>query len=1199
MHIRSYVLFALVIISCSIVNAQTFSFDDGTLQDWSLLGPYDDLGYGPYFSNFSPMEWSDNTNYPYPVWSDSIDDYHGSASFGIYGPHGITGSPGTYWIMHMISPLVSEETDWQWSDGFTVKCTHTMGLQMALPIWAQLGVTVLDIDSNKVRKFVNGVAEYIQPTRWDTLQFNWSDIPSFPQNYIIQRISVLVWGKLDLYYYGNVFLDDVTPIIGNRIKVTSPNGGEIWQSNTNQTITWNTLDVREVNIEYSTDSGQSWYAIATSVPAELRAFTFLLPNVSSNTCLVRITDSSNPKLYDISDSFFSITISQSILIQNPNSGSVWLTGQQNFIKWTDNITEKVLIELNLASTLVKTITSSTESDGNYSWVVPSDLTPGRGYRIKITSTVNSNITNFSKSFSIELAPYINITSPSASTLWEMETTQLISWDDNIAESVKIDLFKEGIYNSSIVDSTASDGSFSYNIPSNLSPGTDYQVRIISTTNPQAEDFSENFSVALGPFITIMSPTPSTVWYIGENQNILWDDNISEAVRIDFFKGGAYLSTIIGSTESDGSYSFDIPLNLGIGSDYQIRIASTTNQKIEDYSENFQITMLPPVAEFEGAPRFGADTLTVQFNDLSTGQIVSRYWDFGDGGTSTETNPVHFYGAIGSYTVSLTVTGPGGSDTKRQTNYINVAAFSVSIPNENYVGLSIPLTVGFPTDFNPTVSKVYYRRGGESNFISNNLTRSGNLLLGAIATEFVTIRGIEFYITISDGQNSFTYPATNPQIQPAIIRIRAQNMTAQKNLSNQKYQMISIPLELSDPGFIPVLGDDFGNYDVNNWRVFRYQPSIFDYLEYPNIETGLVPGAAFWLIARDAASFDVDNAISLETTNAYPVTLQPGWNQVANPFPFPVSWSSIGNMQILNQAPVYWNANDEAYKYNQTTIQPWEGYFVYNDPSNGTFEIYFPPKESVGFQKSGEVIYSTVENEFVIQLSACGIKSGEKDTYNFIGMLESAKDDLDIKDFLEAPSIKNVTQLSIIRDKQKFAGNFVSTSDEGIYWDLELKTIYDDDVELNIEYISQLPAGFKIYLVDQNEQKILPLFDSSVHISSSNDEIRYLRIIIGTNEYAEKFTTGFTPMIEKFELSQNYPNPFNPETVISYQLPVISNVQLKVYDILGNEVATLVNKTQEPGVYEVEFDGSSFASGVYFYQIKAGNFIETKKMILLE
>jgi len=85
---------------------------------------------------------------------------------------------------------------------------------------------------------------------------------------------------------------------------------------------------------------------------------------------------------------------------------------------------------------------------------------------------------------------------------------------------------------------------------------------------------------------------------------------------------------------------------------------------------------------------------------------------------------------------------------------------------------------------------------------------------------------------------------------------------------------------------------------------------------------------------------------------------------------------------------------------------------------------------------------------------------------------------------------------------------------------------------------------------------------------------------------------------EFKLEQNYPNPFNPSTVIRFAISEKSNVVLKVYDILGSEVATLVNKDMDIGRYEVEFRADNYSSGIYIYRLSAGNFISTKKMILL-
>lgn len=86
---------------------------------------------------------------------------------------------------------------------------------------------------------------------------------------------------------------------------------------------------------------------------------------------------------------------------------------------------------------------------------------------------------------------------------------------------------------------------------------------------------------------------------------------------------------------------------------------------------------------------------------------------------------------------------------------------------------------------------------------------------------------------------------------------------------------------------------------------------------------------------------------------------------------------------------------------------------------------------------------------------------------------------------------------------------------------------------------------------------------------------------------------------RFELRQNYPNPFNPKTIINYELPITNYVTLVIYDVLGKELASLVNKKQSAGNYEISWDASDYPSGVYFYKLTAGDFTETKKMILMK
>jgi len=126
------------------------------------------------------------------------------------------------------------------------------------------------------------------------------------------------------------------------------------------------------------------------------------------------------------------------------------------------------------------------------------------------------------------------------------------------------------------------------------------------------------------------------------------------------------------------------------------------------------------------------------------------------------------------------------------------------------------------------------------------------------------------------------------------------------------------------------------------------------------------------------------------------------------------------------------------------------------------------------------------------------------------------------------------------------------------------------------------------------------------IGRTNSQVNNIKA--GFWEQASKLITDVNLVDEillptEFHLYQNYPNPFNPSTKISWQSPVSSWQTLKVYDVLGNEVATIVNEYEPAGSYEVEFKSSvgsfQLASGIYFYQLLAGDFVSVKKMLLLK
>jgi Secretion system C-terminal sorting domain len=117
----------------------------------------------------------------------------------------------------------------------------------------------------------------------------------------------------------------------------------------------------------------------------------------------------------------------------------------------------------------------------------------------------------------------------------------------------------------------------------------------------------------------------------------------------------------------------------------------------------------------------------------------------------------------------------------------------------------------------------------------------------------------------------------------------------------------------------------------------------------------------------------------------------------------------------------------------------------------------------------------------------------------------------------------------------------------------------------------------------------------IHSDSKSNNYSYLEVE-GIGYVAIE---GLKTVVNDYSLNQNYPNPFNPSTIINYSVPKESFVKIKVFDLLGREVKTLINENKTAGNYSVNFNAKNLSSGIYFYTIKAGSFVQTKKMVLLK
>ena len=414
-------------------------------------------------------------------------------------------------------------------------------------------------------------------------------------------------------------------------------------------------------------------------------------------------------------------------------------------------------------------------------------------------------------------------------------------------------------------------------------------------------------------------------------------------------------------------------------------------------------------------------------------------------------------------------------------------------------------------------------------------------------------------------------------------------------------MISVPLHLTEQAVESVLVDDYGPYNTRRWRLFRWENG--DYVEYPAIEGTFEEGTGFWLITNDGAPFDVENGQSSDASVPFNLTLQPGWNQIGNPYAFALAWpGDLIDPRI--EDPVSFDGTE--FQYGQTVLQPWEGYFVRNlapSPLSLSLSARTTRAEKRG-AASGTL---ALEGGLQYRLRLLADVEGQplRDTQNYLGFADAAQAGHDVFDFTEAPPIGDYVRLSIVENGTRYAGNFKPANGGGQHWDLEVDgTFARKSVRVRLAGTGRLPDGYGLYVVDRDHRNALALVDSSFSLDLQEARsVRRLRILLGTKQYVEAHRDGIPLVPVAFGLEQNYPNPFNPETTIRYQIGKRSPVRLDIYNLVGQRVRTLVRATLEAGFHSVRWDGRndegvSVASGVYLYRLHAGDITATRTMLLI-
>jgi molybdopterin-binding protein len=334
-------------------------------------------------------------------------------------------------------------------------------------------------------------------------------------------------------------------------------------------------------------------------------------NYALNSMIGQIPGQGTSTSYKLTGGFWSIlgTI-PGIQISSPNGGQSWKQGSTQTIKWsyTGSPGSKVKIELLKGTAVNRVINASTAigsaGSGSYNWKVPFNQTRGTDYKIRITSTSNAAYTDKSDAnFTISAGAPITVVVPNGGANWIRGSVHTITWSytGSPGSKVKIELLKgtavNRVINTSTTIGSGGLGSYTWSVPYNQVLGTDYKIRINSTSNAAYTDKSDaNFTISAGAPVTVVVPNGGANWIRGSAHTITWSYTGSPGskVKIELLKGMTVNRVINASTSvglgGSGSYSWNIASNQNPGTDYKIRINSTSNAAVTDTSNaNFTIS----------------------------------------------------------------------------------------------------------------------------------------------------------------------------------------------------------------------------------------------------------------------------------------------------------------------------------------------------------------------------------------------------------------------------------------------------------------------------------------------------------------------------------------------------------------------------------------------------------------------------------
>jgi hypothetical protein len=507
---------------------------------------------------------------------------------------------------------------------------------------------------------------------------------------------------------------------------------------------------------------------------------------------------------------------------------------------------------------------------------------------------------------------------------------------------------------------------------------------------------------------------------------------------------------------------------------------------------------------------------------------------------------------------------------------------------------------------PNPVTLFYREGGGTSWLSAPMTETpagSRQWQATIPAGSVTRRGIQYYVEADFAGNVVTVPRGAPTTAVQSVSVNLANELV-VSLSPSVYQMAGIPFRASNSSPTSVF-DELGDYVTSVWRYGTWNAAANAYDEPPSAGSAS-PGQGFWIIAKDAANI-LTNGRSTDLAENFRLTLQEGFNQIANPFAFPVAVSDLVIPAGVEQNFISYGST--GYIAGNTSLSPGTGYWVMNN-GPGIKVIQVPPRSSPTPSPSPRAPGRPAEGEAGWCIHALASVGSLVDSDNRFGFRSGATAVRDPFDFSDPPLPPGgyATLSFVDGNGERLLTDYRAATASGTRWEM----VFESDqrnraFRIDFEAEREPPAGWRVVAFEGKGSVRVDLLETG-GLTGTVTRDRFERtwtIAAGPPEYLAAVREELQSSVTAFSLGAPFPNPASSRDrmTVELEVPGRTDVLVQVYDIGGRLVRTLVDETRERGAHRIEWDGADrdgrrVGAGVYFVQVRAGDFETTRKVVRL-